>query len=70
MEELLHGRTEEKAKAKLDEMVDNYLKPFAGQETKEKENAEPEPVAQETKVKVPKLKRTKKSPPTSPYTSP
>lgn len=61
---------EEKAKVKLDQMVDNYLKPFANKEEekqeteseKEKEMPPPPPVLQ--------LKRTKKTRPTSPYTSP
>ena len=40
----------EKAKAKLDEMVDNYLKPYANPETKEEEKAESETMKEETKA--------------------
>ena len=35
---------EEQAKAKLDEMEDNYLKPYAGQDNTEEAKTEPEPV--------------------------
>ena len=62
---------EEKAKAKLDQMVDNYLKPFANKEEEEKKQTEP---VKEEKMPppppVPQLKKTKKTRPTSPYTTP
>jgi len=62
---------EEKAKAKLDQMVDDYLKPFANKEEEEKKQTEP---AEEEKMPppppVPQLKKTKKAHPTSPYTTP
>ena len=41
-----HELSEEKAKVKLDEMVDNYLKPFAGIENKENKKTDPEPIAE------------------------
>ena len=46
---------EEKAKAKLDEMVDNYLKPFA------EKKVEPEEVKVEPEESPAKKKRTKKN---------
>ena len=60
---------EEKAKAKLDQMVDNYLKPFTNKEEEEKET---EPIEEEKMPppRVPELKKTKKTRPTSPYTTP
>ena len=62
---------EEKAKAKLDQMVDDYLKPFANKEEEEKKQTEP---VEEEKMPppppVPQLKKTKKTRPTSPYTTP
>ena len=65
---------ESKAKVKLDEMVDNYLKPYAEKETKEEEKTDPEPVVKEEVVKkapvVEKKKRaSKKSRPTGPYST-
>ena len=60
---------EERAKAKLNEMVDNYLKPFANKEEEEKEPVVVEE-AKDDSPPVPKLKRTKKTRPTSPYSSP
>ena len=48
---------ESKAKAKLDEMVDNYLKPYAEKETKEEEKTEPEPVKKKKSRKQLLLKR-------------
>ena len=64
---------EEKAKAKLDQMVDNYLKPFANKDEEEKKE-ETEPVKEEEKEMpppppVPRLKKTKKTRPTSPYST-
>ena len=64
---------EEKAKAKLDEMVDNYLKPYAEKEIKEEEKTEPEPVKAEVVKKAPvaqkKKRASKKTRPTSPYST-
>ena len=43
---IARNNRQEKAKAKLDEMVDNYLKPFM---SKEEEKSEAEPVVQKPK---------------------
>ena len=48
---------EDKAKVKLDEMVDNYLKPFVTPETKEDEKTQPEPVVGETQAEAPVNKK-------------
>ena len=61
---------EEKAKAKLDQMVDNYLKPFANKEEEKQETESEEEKEMPPPPPVPQLKRTKKSRPTSPCTTP
>ena len=61
---------EEKAKAKLDQMVDNYLKPFANKEEEKQETESEEEKEMPPPPPVPQLKRTKKTRPTSPCTTP
>ena len=61
---------EEKAKVKLDQMVDNYLKPFANKEEEKQETESEEEKEMPPPPPVLQLKRTKKTRPTSPYTTP
>ena len=51
-------------------MVDNYLKPSANKEEDKKETELVEEKEMSPPPPVPQLKRTKKTRPTSPYTTP